>query len=473
MPRRANLFMQAEPFQSASGYINALLAEELERLGYGLDPHYRAPLGARDALIPLASADRLRRLSAEPPVDLALYCDRGLGIRVPSREMARHTLVLFHGLMGWPAVWMENPAIDRHCVLSPYMRDVLTSLLARPDWKRRTVNPRAFHSVSYWVPALSCVEAPEGHSLLAGAQLPDTLQRILDSDDVIGHALQAWKPDWTAVYSILLNLNALAREHGRSQRFRLAITEEEYASIARAFAQGLPVTEAPRAGLEALGMTLEDLLIPVEQLSQPALFSLFRRARFGLAYNVFPEPMGFYVLESVFNGCPVYTNGIGNNRHGLPPGHGLHVRENTDMAWGDPSAYAEVAARIYQDWESPGSVEAECLRGREYIQRTYNREAFRRGLHATLESLEREPPAPIPFEQLDIALSPLVRGMDEEGRVISDFENLQLEPAELQLVREAVGGKAGDVLARGLTESGWDRLQGLFSRGVLTLRAGT
>ena len=52
----------------------------------------------------------------------------------------------------------------------------------------------------------------------------------------------------------------------------------------------------------------------------------------GLAYNTFPEPFGFYVLESVHNGTPVYTNGAGNNRFLLPPGHGIVVQETGEMA---------------------------------------------------------------------------------------------------------------------------------------------
>lgn len=466
MPRHANLFMEAEPYANASGYINALLAEELSRSGYECNALYRQRPVPPDVLIPLASAERLRRLRTAPAVDLAVYCDLGLGICPPSRELARRTLVLYHGLAGSPATWLGSPVIDRHCVLSGYMEQVLTSLLALPDWSRRQcVEPRAFHRVVRLTPCLPCVEAPEGHPRLQGGELPEHLLRALEGEDVVGHALQPGKPDWQAVTAILLNLNALAQEHGQQRRFRLAVTAEDYHQVAQSFARGAPEAELARELLGGMGLGLEDVLIPVEHLGQAALFKLLRRARFGLAYNVFPEPFGFYVLESVFHGCPVYTNGIGNNRHLLPPGHGLNVQESVGMAFGDMGAYAEVAARLFADLQAPEAQRAACLRGREHLLRTYTRAAFSRSVEDCLEQLERPEPQPPAFEELEVRLGPLVRGMDEEGHVASDFEPLVLEPEELRLLGEVQGRKAGELHGE------QELLQGLFSKGVLALYA--
>jgi glycosyltransferase involved in cell wall biosynthesis len=468
--RRAALLLEAEPYSSASGVINALLSEELSRLGYECRGEHRRHAVRGDVLIPLATAERLRRLRGAPAVDLYVYCDLALGMCLPSRALARRTLVLFHGLAGEPASWLGNAAIDRCCVLSRYLEQVLTSLLALPDLReRRCLEPRAFHMVSRLVPALPCVEEPEGHPRLGGSNLPEELLRALEGEDVVGHALQPGKLDWQAVGAILLRLNTLAREHGQRRRFRLAVAEQDFALLAHAFASGAPESAAVRALLEQGGLTLEDLLIPVRPLGQAALFQLFRATRFGLAYNVVPESFGFYVLESVFNGCPVYTNGIGNNRYGVPPGHGLLVLESADMAWGDPSAYAQVAARIFEDVARPEAMAAACRRGREYIQRTYTRSAFARSLHECLERLEAPTASPVPFAQLELRLSPLVRLMDEEGRVVSDFEHTQLAPLEQRLVQEVLGRRAGEVLARPAHEL--ELVQGLFSKGVLALGA--
>ncbi|QRO01978.1 hypothetical protein JRI60_24650 [Archangium violaceum] len=471
MTKRATLLMEAEPYSSASGFLNAQLAEELSQSGYTCDGFYRQHPVPGNGLIPLATADRIRRLRARPPADLAVYCDRGLAMHPPGRELASRTLVLFHGLMGSPASWLGTPAIDRYCVLSGYMEEVLTSLLAMPDWsRRRCLEPRAFHAVSRLTPALPCVEHPDGDPRMKGGELPEHLRRLLEGEDVIGHALQPFKADWQAVTAILLNLNGMALEHGLGRRFRLAIVEEDFAQVAQAFASKSPESEAAQAGLDAMGLTLEDVLVPVGHLSQAALFQLFRAARFGLAYNVFPEPFGFYVLESVFNGCPVYTNGIGNNRHALPPGHGLHVREGVGMAFGDVGAYAEVAAHIFEDVRAPQANAAACLRGREHILRTFTREAFSRDVEACLRRLEGPEPEPLAFETLEVQPSPLVRGMDEEGHVVSDFAHVTLEPEEMRLLGEVRGHRAGEVLARSIPQSELELLQGLFSKGVVALR---
>ncbi|RKH07406.1 hypothetical protein [Corallococcus carmarthensis] len=470
MTRSATLIMEAAPYANASGYINALLAEELSRLGYSHEAHYGQHPVAGNIVTPLATADRLRRMRAAPKADLAIYCDRALAMRLPTREQARRTLVLFHGLMGAPSTWLESPVIDGHWVLSPYMERALTSLLALPDWNRRQyLHPRAFQTVSLLTPPLPCVDVAQGHPELTGAELPAHLREALESGDVIGHAVQPGKPDWGAVTAILLNLNALAQEHGQQRRFRLVIEAEDFALVRHAFARGDASAEAARMGLDALGLTLEDVLVPVEKLSQPALFQLFRSARFGLAYNGFPEPFGFYVLESVFNGCPVYTNGIGNNRFALPPDHGIHVHETAGMSFGDVGAYAEVASRIFADMDAPDAQAAACLRGREHILRTFTRAAFSRSVETCLLRLEGPPAEPVPFETLEVEPGPLVRCMDEEGHIVSDFEHVVLDPSELQLLRDARGRNAGE-LAAGVPASKTDMLQGLFSRGVLTLR---
>lgn len=472
MTRRTTLLMEAAPNSNASGFINALIAEELSRLGYTCDAFHGQHPVAGNMLIPLATADRIRRLNTEPTAELAVYCDRGLAMRPPSREQARQTLVLFHGLMGSPATWLDSTAIDRYCVLSPYMKEVLTSLLSLPDWsRRRCLVPRAFHAVSQVTPALPCVDLAEGHPGITGAELPAHLLKALEGKDVIGHALQPNKLDWGAVTAILLNLNALAQEHGQGSRFRLVVVGEDFAAVSQAFARATPEAQAAQAGLDALGLTLQDVLIPVEQLSQAALFRLFRAARFGLAYNVFPEPFGFYILESVFHGCPVYTNGIGNNRHALPPGHGIHVQESVEMSWGDVSGFAEVAARIFADLQTPEAQTAACRRGKEHIQRTFTRGAFSRSFQSCLEQLASPPPEPLAFEELEVRLSPLVRGINEEGQVASDFEAVALTHSELQLLQEVRAQRAGAVLARATFPREQATLQELFSKGLLALCA--
>jgi hypothetical protein len=60
--------------------------------------------------------------------------------------------------------------------------------------------------------------------------------------------------------------------------------------------------------------------------------------------------------------------------------------------------------------------------------------------------------------------------MDEQGRVVSDFEHVDLTAQELELLRDVLGRKAGEVLAHTSTGERLEVLQELFSKGVLTLR---
>jgi hypothetical protein len=470
MSRHATLFMEAEtePFSTSSGYINAALAGELRAHGYALDAHHHHRLGRADGNIPLATAGRLLNILGAPTADLAVFCDVGLYIRPPHRELARRSWVLFHGLWGAPSTWLANPDVDLYCVLSEYMHQVIGSLLALPDWRqRRGLDLDALPRRAHLVAPLPCVEEPQGHPLFTGAELPGHVLRALEAGDVVGHAIQPGKPDWLAVLSILMHLNVLAREHG-GRRFRLVVPQEDYGWMEYSLMRGFPMDMSMlREALEGLELKLEDLLLPVPKLSHRALFSLQRQARFGLAYNTFPEPFGFYVLESVFNGCPVYTNGVGNNRHSLPPDHGIIVHQDAEMAFGNGLAYMAVAQRIFDDAARPEGMRAACARGRDYISRTYTRAAFSSSVKAALERMEPGKAAGgDTFDSLRVDWSPLVRLVEEEtGRVVTDYEPVILSPDELKLLGEVRGRRAGELGREG--EVGM--LQSLFSRGVLSL----
>jgi len=458
---RATLLMDAEPRRGAPGFINGLLSEGLTHLGYTCEGYFRRCPVPGDAFIPLASAERVRRLRGEVPAELAVYCERGLGICPPSKVHARRTAVLFHGLSGSPATWLGNPLIDRYWVLSSYMADVLTSLLALPDWRRRRcLLPEAFQVVDRLTPALPWVDAPEGGEGGGGEALPLALQRALDAgEDVVGHALEPGEVDWRALLSLLVGLNGLSLEHRRGRRFRLAVTAEAFA-----LAHGASGADEARGGLQRLGLALEDVLIPVGELGRAARAELFQRARFGLACPVAPDASGFTVLESVFHGCPVYTPGLGNLRHVLPPGHGLQV--------GAPGDLAGMAARIFQaSWEPQAreAVEAGCREGGAYLRRTFTRERFAESLREGVRRLHEPLPPPEPFEALELRLSPLVRDMDAEGHVVSDFQDTHLSPEALALFTEVRGLRAGQVLARPSLARELELLQGLFAQGVLTL----
>ncbi|PTL76951.1 glycosyltransferase [Vitiosangium sp. GDMCC 1.1324] len=469
MSRSAHLFLEAEPYQNASGAINAWVEDELRALGYGVERHNHHRVNAPDAGIPVATARRLLALRSRPPADLAVYCDLGLWISPPSRERARRTFVYFHGLHGAPTTWLGNPVIDLYGTLSPYIHDTLSALLMMPDWRqRRCLEPRGAQVVESIVPTLPCLEAKDGDPRLPGGGLPSSVQEALDRGEVLGHALQPSKADWAAVCQILLHLRVLTREHGHPP-VRLVVSAEDYSLMQHVLRFRHPFdASALVAALQAADLRLEDLLLPVAHLSQPALFQLFQKARFGLVYNTVPEPFGMYVLESVLNGCPIYTNGAGNNRHALPPGHGIVVRESAGMASGTPGAYATVAERILQDIQAPGPLREACQRGAALIRRTFTRETFSASVRACVARLESQAEAPRwSFDDLVLRLSPMVRRLDEaSGRFSSDYAGGVLSERERESLPELLGQPAGRL---GHGEAERSLLEGLFDKGVLSL----
>lgn len=446
------------PFAGSVAVTNAQLAATLTELGYATR---RLPTPRLTQAIPLGHADTLVRRGAGPAVDLALYDDEGLSVRPPSRRWARRTAILCHGVLKNPGAWLGNPEIDLFIANSPYLAAVVRSLLALPDWRHRAcLDARAFDIVTEIRLPLPCIVHEDGLADFGGAEVPVEILKLCDEGVALGHALQRGKADWFATLSILFHLNLRARAEGAGP-IRLVVLEADLTRRVRAEIE---------ATLEGADFGLEDLFAPVPHLSQPALFTLMRRCRFGLAYNTFPEPFGFQVLESIHNSCPIYTNGIGNNRHLLPEAHGIEVLEDSAMALdpGSSAPYAKVADTIFADLGDPQSTRERCARGRELIRSTWSQAAFRQSLALALDRLDGPLPPAADFESLVIAPSPLVRGLDlDTGAVLCDHANQVLTPDRRRRAAELLGRRCGDLSS--VESNALEDLQSLFLQGVLTL----
>ncbi len=443
------------------GLGNSYLTQALERCGYRTRGANFSRGRIIEQLVPFHLAPARSKLIAASPADLAFYDDEGLSICPPSRRWARTNVVFYHGLLYNPGTWMGNDAIDLHCGNSPYLARVLRALLAFPDWeKRRCLDPRAFQIVSHVTLPLPSVEEPDGSRRMSGADVPRAVRALLESGEVIGHALQPGKHDFSASVSILFYLNEMARKDGRPA-VRLLVADTDLTAERVAALQKV---------LRLVGRSPEDFYVPVPRLSHRALFKTMRACAFGLSYNTVPESFGFYVLESVHNGCPLFTNGVGNIRHLLPPGHGIEVFEDFAMTQGRPEAYEAVARRIHDALADRAARGRQCRRGASYIDAHYNRRSLQRDLAAALERLEGPAAPETDFDALTIELGPLVRHYDAaSGTVISDLESFTLSASQAALLPELLGRKCGDLSA---TDRSTMRLaQRLFARGVLSLSA--
>jgi hypothetical protein len=469
MPRSISLFLSrtgGPPYQGSVGYVNDAIAPALESRGWDVRCFQPPPAGNnQEALLPFGLAAQHVRHDSPGKSDVVLYDCAGTTIRTPERNGTGKHMVLYHGLVYGTGSWMANSSIDLHCANSPYLASVLRALFVFPDWrKRRVLNPQACNAVTDIRLPLPCVEMPDGHPGFAhGADAPDELLGLSDSKVVLAHALQPGKQDLFATLSILYWLNVLAREHG-SPRVMLLISESSLS------AENWTAFDAMLSGT---GFACRDFFIPLPHLKQQALVRLMRVCRFGLAYNRFPEPFGFYVLESVHNGCPVYTNGAGNNRFLLPPGHGIIVQETPAMAGTPnqhvkPDAYRSVAESIHADLGRSGEMRASCRKGAALIDRTWSLQAFEQGLIGALERLE-QPPADAPvFDQLEVALSPLVRNLDlVSGRSLNDYASGVLDGEACAAVRQLLGQSCADLGSDQMAQI--EDRHGLFANGILTL----
>lgn len=449
--------------QGSVAYVNDTTGALLRETGWTTRP-FRPPVPAHteEATLPLGLASLHALELTQGSTDFALYDDAGATIRTPSRSWAKRNVVLYHGLAYGAGAWMANPAIDLHCANSPYLARVLRALFAFPDWHgRRCLDARAFATVTDIALPLPCVASPEGHrAFMEGAEFPASVARLLQGPTILGHALQGRKHDVMAMLSILLWLNELARRDG-TPPVKLLLS-----------ASALPPER--RHSIDAMlapsGRRCDDFFVLLPHLKQRALFEVMRACRFGLAYNRFPEPFGFYVLESVYHGCPIYTNGTGNNRHLLPEGHGIHVHETLDMASDvvEASAYRGVAERIHEDLSQPDAVRAACERGGAVARSRWSREAFAISLEAALARVDGVPPHEPVFDSLVVGLSPMVRQLDRAtGRCLNDYANTILGAEEIAVVDALLGHFCEEL--DGARMQALEERHGLFRRGILTL----
>jgi hypothetical protein len=452
------------PNGGAPHFANALLEDAFRELGWNLDAQYAdEQISWPDLFFPLREMRRIAGLEAVP-ADLAFYCDGGTLLRPPSRRIARRSAVFFHGVGRGAAVWAANPEVDLYIANSTYLQRLLRSLMSLPDWRRRRcLDPRVFHNIACLRLALPCVESPGGDPAVGAGrnpELPDRVRAAIEEGGLLGHAIQPGKPDLVAQTEILVALNSLADKPAR-----LLVGERD---VPRYLETVDAVRPAARETLARLGLKPADLFLGAPPLPQTALFKLFEACDFGLSFNVVPESFGFYVLESVFHLCPVYTNGCGNMRS-MPEGHGIEVCETVDMAFGERSGFETVAARILHG-AGPGREEAQrrCRRGRDLIARTHTRETMLRDLASCLERLEEGDRGEPAFDDLVFGAGPGVRLWDREsGRVICDLRNVQLTREENELAGSLDGCRAAET--RGFSEDRLAMLDRLFDAGVLAL----
>ena len=90
-----------------------------------------------------------------------------------------------------------------------------------------------------------------------------------------------------------------------------------------------------------------------------------------------------YVLESIANHCPVFSNGAGNMRHSLPTNHGHYISESFGIYDSSATACMELALEIIFKLEDQ-NLHEELQAGYSYIISKYNIRDFKKNIRNIL-----------------------------------------------------------------------------------------
>jgi hypothetical protein len=173
-----------------------------------------------------------------------------------------------------------------------------------------------------------------------------------------------------------------------------------------------------------------EYLIPMPNISNRSLVWIMKNSSFGLCYDQVIEAFGFYPIESVYCGSPIFTNGPGNVRHLLPRDHGIVRNENIDMYFGPEQArvkaYESTAHAIY-DSVTKSIGKKQCINGKKYIRLHYHPGQFTKNLRLCFSKIKTKRKRKFKT-QLHISKSPYLRIADwEKGRFVTDGNIFQNE----------------------------------------------
>ena len=185
----------------------------------------------------------------------------------------------------------------------------------------------------------------------------------------------------------------------------------------------------------------EECFVFTDKLSQKHLHQLFRASSFGISYNDVPESFGMYVLESIANHCPVFSNGAGNMRHSLPTNHGHYISESFGIYDSSATACMELALEIIFKLEDQ-NLHEELQAGYSYIISKYNIRDFKKNIRNILnlaksKDISTRSPSFLFHQtksishQSHLQISPLVRSFSRKDRVVmADHQNFKLTDRE-------------------------------------------
>ena len=430
--------------KGAALQCNQHIEDTIIEMGYSLVPfsHQLSSLKSQN-FIPW---DRLKftQLFHSQFSDIAIYCDRGVVFGPPSHCSSRINILLLHGLAYNFELINSLNHVDLILTTSHYFAEVAKMMLgglvvSSAEQLRDMYSFRSDNNETIIYPLMPPVEKSE-FVVDRNDKFLNQFKLNIDHQLVLAHAVQPKKASIPAFVGIVASLVSEFKKLNKVFKvFTSSVDSKEindeltYLSSLNWFDNFFNIDV----------QDVRDSFIYTERLLQSDLHRLFSLSSLGLCYNDVPESFGMYVLESILNGCPVFSNGSGNMRHSLPANHGHYISENHGIYKRSSIDLKILASEIISKLGSL-VLALEISRGQELIRFNYNIRTFKREFKNILKTLicrvdqcqgRIDTSDTSEIKRKYYAVSPLVRSLSTSSKsVIADHQNFHLSDNEFNLL---------------------------------------
>ena len=430
--------------QGAALQCNQHLEDTIIEMGYSLIP-FSHQLNSFKSQI-FIPWDRLKftQLFHSQFSDIAIYCDRGVVFGLPSPCSSRINILVLHGLAYNFELINSLDHVDLIFTTSEYFAEVVKMMLgglvvSNVEQLRDMYSFRSEDNETIIYPLMPPVEKSE-FDVDRNDEFLNQFKLNTDHQLVLAHAVQPKKASIPAFVGIVVSLVSKFKELNKA--FKVFTSSVDYNEIN----DELTHLSSLNWFDDFFNIDVQDVrdsFVYTDRLPQSDLHRLFSMSSLGLCYNEAPESFGMYVLESILNGCPIFSNGSGNMRYSLPANHGHYIKESHDIYIRNKNGLKMLASEIISKLGS-SSLGLEIFRGQDFIQSNYNVRLFKRefrNIVKTLSCRNHQCQERINTNNTSVikrklyVLSPLVRSVYASSKcVIADHQKFYLSDNEFNLL---------------------------------------